>query len=221
MSELETSETVEATESVEQEAPAPSLDEIAKEFSVDEQVSQFQAHPQQANQDIEQYIPDPISDPDQYNRYIRQQNSTIDNVNKTVKALSEKLSAHENRMIQQQVEADLNRAVATVNKKLGVEAEMAEIALRMEYEKNPSFQKIWDNRSKNPQAFDKALNAVADKYANKFAVKQDAQLTENQLAAKKSLQTMNKSPSPDQNSKWENLGQGEFEREWERMKRGY
>lgn len=221
MSELETSETVEATESVEQEAPAPSLDEIAKEFSVDEQVSQFQAHPQQANQDVEQYIPDPISDPDQYNRYIRQQNSTIDNVNKTVKALSEKLSAHENRMIQQQVEADLNRAVATVNKKLGVEAEMAEIALRMEYEKNPSFQKIWDNRSKNPQAFDKALNAVADKYANKFAVKQDAQLTENQLAAKKSLQTMNKSPSPDQNSKWENLGQGEFEREWERMKRGY
>lgn len=214
----ETSETVEATESVEQ-APAPSLDEIAKEFSVEEQVSQFHAQPGQSNES-QTFIPDPISDPDQYNQYVRQQSSTIDNVSKSVKELSEKLSAHENRMIQQQVEADLNRAVATVNKKLGVENEMAEIALRMEYEKNPSFQKIWDNRSKNPEAFDKALNAVADKYAQKFAVKQDPQLTENQMAAKKSLQTMNKSPSEDPNSKWENMDPGEFEREWDRMRRG-
>ena len=217
----ETSESVEPTESVEQQAPAPSLDDIAKEFSVEEQVSQFQAQPEQQGQQYQQYIPDPISDPDQYNQYVRQQSSAMDNVSKTVKELSEKLSAHENRMVQQQVEADLNRAVATVNKKLGVENEMAEIALRMEYEKNPSFQKIWDNRNKNPQAFEKALDVVADKYSQKFSVRQDPQLTANQMAAKKSLQTMNKSPAEDHNSKWDNMAPGEFEREWERMKRGY
>lgn len=212
-----TDETFEADESVEQ-APAPSLDEIAKEFSVEEQVNQFQAQP--APQEVRQeYYPDPISDPDQFTHFIRQQQKGIDAMSQTVKQLNEKLSAHENKMVQQQVEADIQRAVATVNKKLDVDPKMAEVALRMEYEKNPSFQKIWDNRSKNPQAFEKALNAVADNYSSVFAVRQDPQLTANQMAAKKSLQTMNKKPSEPE-SKWENMTQSEFEREWDAMRRG-
>lgn len=211
-----TDETVEADESVE-EAAMPSLDEIASEFNVDEQVSTFQAKPEP--REVQQYYPDPISDPEQFNQLTRQQQQAIENMNRTVSELNQKLSAHENKLVQQQVEADIERAVAKVNTKLDVDPKMAEIALRMEYEKNPSFQKIWDNRSKNPKAFEKALDAVANQYSSVFSVRQDPQLTENQLAAKKSLQTMNKKP-PEPDSKWENMSQSEFEREWDAARRG-
>lgn len=214
-----TDESIQPVETPTEEAPAPTLEDISKEFSVEEQVNSFQAQPepQAQPQGNQGFIPDPISNPEDYTRYSQQQAQSIDRMNSTLEQLAGKVNEYESKIVQQQVEADVTRAVAKVNEKLGVDEKLAEIALRMEYEKNPDFQKIWDNRGRNPKAFDKALDVVANEYSNVFAVKQDPQLTENQLAAKKSLQTMNKSPVRKDES-WDNLTDAEFEQKWNQMR---
>jgi len=212
-----TDEIVETAETVE-EAPT-TLEDISQEFNVEEQVSNFQAQPQQVQQPQDTWQPDPISDPEAWNQYSRQQADSISGLDNTVKSLTEKIQTYEQRLEQERIDADVNNAVAKVNEKLGVDPDMAEVALRMEYEKNPAFKKIWDNRSQNKAAFNKALGVIADKYSTKFAVKQDHQLTENQLAAKKSLQTMAKTPQS-QSSEWDNLSEQEFAQRWDSMRRG-
>lgn len=214
-----TDESVEPVESVE-EAATPSLEEIAQEFSVEEQVNSFQAQPQYQQPQAQQpWLPDPVVDPDAFKSYALKQNEALTNINQVVQTLNSKIQLQEEMMAKQALDAEVNNAVSKVNEKLQVDPDMAEVALRMEYEKNPSFKKIWDNRSKNPAAFNKALDAIANKYSNKFSIKQDHQLTQNQLAAKKSLQTMAKAPSK-QDTEWENLSDAEFQQKWAAYKRG-
>lgn len=213
-----TNETVEAVETA-TEADTPTLEDISQEFSVEEQISNFQAQPEQT-QTQTQFTPDPISDPDAYNQYAQQQASSLNNLGKTVEDLTTKLGTYEQQLAEQKLAADVDAAVAKVNEKLGLDPKMTEIALEHEYRDNPSFKKIWDNRGQNPKAFDKALGVVADKFSNVFSVSQDHQLTQNQLAAKQSLKTMAKTTQPDANSEWEGLSSAEFEQKWAEMRRG-
>jgi len=212
----EASESVEPTETV--EAAPETLETISQEFNVEEQVNNFQAQPEQAQQ--QNWSPDPISDPDAFNQYNRQQADSLNALNTTVENLASQVKGYEDQAAQQKADADVSSAVAKVNEKLGVDPDMAEVALRMEYDKNPAFKKIWDNRGQNKAAFDKALDVVADKYSSKFAIKQDSQLTENQLAAKKSLQTMAKTSQSDTNSEWDGLSQADFDAKWQNQMRG-
>lgn len=217
-----TNETDNAIETATEEAEAPTLEDISQEFSVEEQVSNFQAQPEPtfAPQQPQSFSPDPISDPDAFNQYTQQQNQMLNNVNQTVQSLNEKVQSYEQQLTQQKVDADVEAAVAKVNEKLGVDPKFAEIALEHQYRDDPSFKKIWDNRSQNPKAFDKALGVVADKLAGVFAVKQDHQLTANQLAAKQSMKTMAKTPTADPNEDWANLSSAEFDAKWDDLRRG-
>lgn len=210
-----TDETVEAVETQEQ---APTMEDISREFNVEEQVQSFQAKPEQEQSFNDVYAPDPITNPDAYERYARQQAQSLQMMNKTIKELNDKIGSFEMKTQQQAVEADIKAAVAKVNSKLEADEKMAEIALRMEYEKDPHFQRVWDNRHKNPKAFEKALDVIADQYSGVLKVKQDPQLTANQLAAKKSMKTMGRSPEPQ--DEWDGLSQGEFEQKWNEMLRG-
>ena len=215
-----TNETVEAVETA-TEADAQTLDDIAQEFSVEEQVNNFQAQPEQTNQSQQtQWTPDPISDPDAFSNYAQQQANSLNMLNQTVESLNGKLQTYEQQLAQQKLDADVGAAVAKVNEKLNVDPKLAEIALEHQYRDDPSFKKIWDNRDQNPKAFQKALDKVADKLSGVFSVSQDHQLTQNQLAAKQSIKTMGKTAPQDANSEWEGLSSAEFEAKWNEMRRG-
>lgn len=205
------------------EADTQTLEDISSEFSVEEQVSNFQASPEQpaqAEQPQQNWTPDPISDPDAYSQYANQQASTLNTLSQSITTLSEKLTAQEQQLAQQKIDADVGSAVAKVNEKLGLDPKMTEIALEHEYRDNPAFKKIWDNRAQNPKAFDKALGVVSDKFSSVFSVSQDHQLTQNQLAAKQSLKTMGKTAQTDKNSEWEGLSSADFDQKWNEMRRG-
>lgn len=214
-----TEETSESTTPVETVEDAPTLESISEEFNVEEQTQSFQAQPEVQQQENKQFAPDPISNPEAFDQYAQQQSQQLTSLNDAVTQLTGKLQKQEDQLVQDKVKADVASAVATVNEKLGVDPSMAEIALKHEYENNSSFKKIWDNRGQNKAAFDKALGVVADKYSGMFAVKQDHQLTENQLAAKQSLQAMSKTPTK-QESDWDNLSGTEFEAKWNEMRNG-
>lgn len=208
-----TDESQEPIESVEEE---PTLEDLSKEFSVEEEVKQFEAKPETQAQ--QQFQPDPIADPDAWNQYSRQQAESISQLSQNYEKLTEKLNSYETQLLQQKVDLDVGKAVSKINEKLNVEPEMAEMALRMTYEKDPNFKKIWDNREANPKAFEKSLGVIANKYSKMFSVKQDPQLTENQMAAKKSLQTSNQKPQTDDYPNWDS--QADFDQWWEEHRRG-
>ena len=194
-------ETVEANETA-TEAHQPTLDDISQEFNVEEQISNFQAQPEQAGTQTQQsqYAPDPVYNPDAFNSFVQEQVGSVNALNQTVQELAGKVQSYEQQIAQQKVDADVGAAVAKVNEKIGADPDMVEIALEHQYRRDASFKKIWDNRSQNPKAFEKALEVVADKLAGKFNISQDHQLTQNQIAAKQSLKTMAKTTNPDPNS---------------------
>ena len=59
-----------------------------------------------------------------------------------------------------------------------------EIALGLKARRDPKFMSIYQNRHKNPAAWNAALGAVAGEIKSKVQFRQDSQLTENVIAAK-------------------------------------
>lgn len=224
MNENETNESNPPVETPAEEVPATTetLDDIASGFNVEEQVSQFQAQPKQPTpvQSETPGIPDPISNPEGYDLYMQQQAIQTRTINDTLSTLVEKVQGYEQSVNQQKVDADVEKAVSVINEKLKVDPKMAEIAMEMEYRANPAFKKIWDNRNQNPEAFNKALGVIGDKWAGKFVNQADPQLAENVRAAKTSQQTMGSAPKEDPDSKWSGLSDGEFAVQWAKERSG-
>jgi len=143
------------------ETPAPSLDDIASQFSVEKEANNFQAQPApqapaqpqyqpqqnyydqtQAPQNFESQIPDPIYDSEGYARYMQNQANQSRQSMDMLQQIASKIDNYEKQVAQQQIESDLAKAVTRVNEKLNVEPDMAEYALEMEHRKNPAFQNL-------------------------------------------------------------------------------
>lgn len=219
-----------ATPAESQNTPStPSLDDIASTLSVEEQANQFAStvpvnQPQQTYQP--QYrpqqqfeAPDPITNPEGYRQYMSQQYETVNKLNSVLEQVSDKMTAWERTQAEQRINKDVETAVQKVNAKLNVDPDMAEVALELEYRKNPSFKKIWDNRARNPQALEKALDIVSQKLQGKFSVRQDPNIANNLRAAKASQQSMATSRTPGVNDGIPNDPR-EFEAFWSRLVNG-
>lgn len=216
---MDNEETTQSDQPVETttEAPAETLDDIASEFKVDEQVSQFQAQPQQpapVQETTPQGIPDPISNPEGYDFFMQQQVAQSVKFNDTLNTLADKVQGYEQSFQQQKIDADLKEAATHLNEKLKQDSDIAEIVMEKEYRNNPSFKKIWDNRAQNPAAFKKALDVIGDKWAGKFVNQADPQLSENVRAAKLSQQTMSGTVATDKDDEWSGLSEAEFSAKW-------
>jgi hypothetical protein len=208
-----------------QVTPSPSLEDISKEFTVEEQANKFSAKPAQPKpqptQQTQVYVPDPLLDSEGYKAYAAQQVQYTQRLEGSLRELSSRFAAYEQTIQQQKLDADVDSAVNVVNKKWNVDKDLAEITLEREYRKDKTFQFIWDNRHRNPVAFQKALDVIASKKADLFSVKQDPQLAENVRAAKSAQQTMATTKQANSNDEWANLSPREFAEQWERKKRGY
>jgi hypothetical protein len=207
-------------------APQPSLEDISKEFSVEEQTRSFTAQPQQPQPAYPQYtpppqVPDPVINPDAFLQYAWQQNPAVPQLTNQLQQVSAKLQAFEQQQAQAKLEADVNRAVSKVNEKLKVDPLLAEAALEAEYRRNPTFKHIWDNRDRNPAAFDRALEVMGNQLSTRFAVRTDPQLLENQRAAVSSQRTMATNPQSNPAMDALKMPQGDFEAWWEATKRGF
>ena len=212
------------------ETPPETLENIAKEFSVEDQANQFNAQPQAQAAPVAPArpnvasAPDPITDPDGYRSYMAAQASASEQIANLLGTVHQRLEKFERSQMQQKVEADLKFAVSKVNEKLKVDPLLAEIALEKMYRTDENFKRIWDHRDKNPQAYQKALDVIAHKLAPTFAVRQDPQLTENQRAAQASTRTMatNKQVDYDPRHKglYEPESQADFDAAWAAIKRG-
>lgn len=205
--------------------PTTTLADVAKKYNVDQMVQNFTATPESrpAQASPQTFTPpDPILNPDQWNQY---QASVVQQSVQTqglMKDLSSKIESLTKEAHQAKLDTEVNRAVSKVNDKLKVEPLYAEIALEKRYRDDPIFRRIWDNRQVNPKALDEALDVISNELSGVFQVKSDPQLAENLRAAKQSQRSMATTSKEDsETEKLMGLNDVEFDREWNRRKRGY
>lgn len=200
MSDLNSAPSPAPAETVSTPSHDDSLKAIASEFTVEEQASQFTATPSVQSPapapayaptaQAPQYVPDPVTDQEGYKAWVMAQTQGYSRLDSAIRDVSNKINAFEQQTQQQKINADVDRAIEVVNKHWKVDRDLAEVHLEHEYRKNPSFKRIWDNRDRNPEAFEKALKVVAEKRSTMFQVRQDPQIAENVRAAQSSQRTM-------------------------------
>jgi len=210
-------------ETAPQEAPTETLEDIAKSLTIEQQAQnfvssvqpqyqqpQYQPHPQPPSFNV----PDPVTDPDGYRAFMAAQYQNLNQHSTTLQDISQKIGNWERMQAEQKINQDVDRAVTKVNEKLKMDQDTVEVALELEYRKNPSFKAIWDNRDRNPLALDRALEILSGKLSSKFQVKQDPQLAEN-LRAAKSAQLTSATPGQSNNGDDPNSWDAaKFERWW-------
>jgi hypothetical protein len=214
------------TVSDEQQSSDKTLDQVYKEFNVEETASSFnpapQAQPAVTQQPTGAEIPDPILDQNGFKSYIAKQNSEYSQALSQLTAAQRQIVAGEMR---RREEADIKSAVAQVREKVGsdMDDDFIEIALGQKARKDPRFLSIFQNREKNPAAWRAALGAVGNEMKSKFQFKADPQLTENVRAAKQSTQSSLTSNRSDNTNPIEQRFEGattqaEFDRLWSQLR---
>ena len=202
-----------------QSAPEVTLDDVYKEYGVDQPAQQAFAAPATAKPQAPEapVIPDPVTDVEAFRQWQTNQfhqNASLQNTLQELNGRFQQISQAEAR---RQIEVDVSRAVETVNKRLNADPQLVEVALDLEARRDPRFAKLWEGRQQNPQAWEKALDAWSRKMDGKLSVRADPQLAENQRAAKASQQAMAQSRAPDPHSEWDSLAPGDFDHRWRQL----
>lgn len=193
------------------------LEDIAKKYSIEDQAKTFTARPEtsfQSPPQVEQRIPDPVIQPDEFTKYHMNQSAYV---NSTLQKMAGTVEEMRRAQESERLNAEVSKAVVRVNEKLNIDPKYAEILLEKEYRDNRIFQRIWDNRYVNPKALDEALDVIANSSAKVFQTRSDPQLVENQRAAKvsqRAMSTTNKQPNDD----IVNMNDSDFDRWWHSQK---
>jgi ribonuclease HI len=214
------------------EAPASteqSLEQVFESFNVDTEPAQTQqyvpqqpAPPSQPERPAEIHIPDPALDPDGFKRYEAARAADSQGLRQQLQSVVGALSHMQQAEVRRREEADIQKAVAYLHEKApDVDPDMIEVYLGHKARKEERLLKVWNNRQKNPRAWDAALKAIGNEMVGKFAVKSDPQLAENQRAmkvAQQSMATASKEPSLDE--KLGKLTGAAFDRAMDRIRNG-
>lgn len=210
-------------------APEQTLEQVYKQFNVEETANQFQPQfqpsapapqPQQQpaapQQPVVGDVPDPILDPQGFKSWSATQTQ------ETRRALSQLAQTQQQIYVaemRRQEEADIRSAVSKVKEKIGdIDDDFVEIALGQRARKDPKFHAVYQNRHKNPAAWNAALGAVATEIKGKYQFRQDPQLTENLRAAKQSTQnSLTSKDTGSNNSIEDRLATAKTQREFDKM----
>lgn len=180
------------------------LEDVYKTYNVEETAQEFKAQPQQQQQAQPQQtpaqpvqegnipIPDPTLDPEGHKAWTAARYRDQMALRQALTHVAGKLNQYEQTAKQQAEEADIKRAVEQVNKHLGdsqLDPDVVEISLGAEARRDPRFLSLWNNRAKNPKAFNEGVKAFANKLGKKFSMRVDPQIAENHRALKEATST--------------------------------
>lgn len=203
----------------------PSLDEVISEYNV-QPVAQPEPTPQVQPQTttVNPVTVDPL-DSDQFNSFANQISQGQSVLNSQLEEVRTELTNLRQDREQLQVETEINEAVTSINEGLELNPKLVRVHLEYTAQEKPGFKNIWENRHNNPQAFKKALDAVGREMREIYNVKQDPELTSNQVAVQKSQQSLaTKTKEGSGNDIEDRLAgaktQAEFDRIWNESKGG-
>ena len=190
------------------------LEKVYQDFNIEDTASSFQpqsqppaAQPVAPQQPAAPKVPDPFSP--EFAAYQSQLAQGLTVLNQGVSELKQQQSALQRELHRERTEADIKRAVGSIAEKSGVDYEIAEVAFEAKARKDPKLLAIWNNRGKNPKALSAAIDALSGEFKDRFAVRQDPQLVENQRAVKASQQQMATTRTESPNDELANMNPAE------------
>ena len=196
-----------------QEAPQ-GLEKVYADYQIEDTAQSFQpqsqppaAQPVAPQQPSAPKVPDPFSP--EFAAYQSQLAQGLTVLNQGVSELKQQQSALQRELHRERTEADIKRAVGSIAEKSGVDYEIAEVAFEAKARKDPKLLAIWNNRGKNPKALSAAIDALSGEFKDRFAVRQDPQLVENQRAVKASQQQMATTRTESPNDELANMNPAE------------
>ena len=179
------------TQQTQTEAPQ-SLDQVYKQYNVEAEAQSFQPQPQpqqvqqQQVQRTDVAVPDPVLDAEGFKKWSGQQSQTLQTALHSVQG---ELTGMRVERLRAREEADIKSAVQRFKSVAGedIDEDMAEVVLGQRARKDPKFLSVYQNRSKNPVAWNAAVAALANEFKTKTQFKIDPKIAEDQRAAKQSI----------------------------------
>lgn len=205
----------------------PSLDDVISEYNVN-----FADNTPPPQQPVHEPVAPQVQVPTKVDfldeassqQYLEAVNSGQSALSQQLNDLKTQLTDMQQERVQGQIEADVTKAVDSLNENLNLNPKAVRVYLEMTAQEKPGFKKLWDNRHDNPQAFEKALQAVGREMRDTFHVKQDEGLAETQAAIQQSQQSLAGKPGQaDSNpleEKLANASDAEFEKIWQQTIHG-
>jgi len=193
------------TETTQTPAPDPMQSIVQKNnISIEEQAAEFKPQQQtQQQQPVKPTVPDPFS-PD-FANYQAQIASGLSTLNQALAQTKGELTQMQQKLSYERTEADIKSAVDVIAAKSKLDPTIVEVAMEAEARKSPQFKAIWNNRSKNPAALQEALGVLSEQFQQRFSVKQDPQLVENQRAIQASRNQMATTSKTSEQDEWANM----------------
>ncbi len=206
------------------------LDDVYRDAGLDKQETQTQQTTQRQETTQQQTttakteplsIPDPY-DAENFKAYLAREAAGKTALQQTVATVVAHLNAQGQQAALAATKSDIEKAVSTINEVVNhPKPTVIEATLDGMVRENPQLKAIWENRGKNPGAWDKALSIVRKQIAEDFSVKVDPSLVAAQRARKESQKQMATTARDDGSSPAEErLGQAqgaEFASEWQRL----
>lgn len=212
-----------STQSTEASSEAPqSLDQVYKQYNVEETAKSFQpqVQTQQPQQQVQQTqevsVPDPVLDSEGFRKWQGNQSQVL---RQSLTSVHGELTALRFERQRAKEEADIKSAVQKFRGVTGneVDEDMAEVALGSKARKDPKFLAVYQNRERNPAAWNAAVSAYANEFKSKTQFKIDPNIAENQRAAKQSIGSQVKSGKDEatgDDALFSGKTGGEFARAW-------
>lgn len=197
------------------------LDDVIAAYNVQAPVAQ-ESSQQTQTYSAPQQPPklDPLDDSsvNEFANYVSQNTSALDS---QIREMRDKLTRFEQKEAELRIEADINKAVESINEGIGLNPRLVRVHLELAAQEKPAFKKVWENRHNDPKTYTRAIKAIQKEIADTYSVRQDPELTETQAAIQQSQKSMaSQSGKPSTNSVEERLAKAsgnDFEREWQRL----
>jgi len=220
MSESQTTQTTEAPQT--KTEPEVTLDDVYRDAGLDKIAeTQVQQPPQRqetppAPPKIEpSSVPDPY-DTENFKAYQARLLAETTALRQNQASLAAYVTNVERERAKTALEGDIKSAVAKVNDVVNhPEPEVVEAMLDAEARRNPKFKALWENRTKNPQAWDNALSITAKKFSEKLSVKVDPTLVAAQRARRDSQKQMATTAPEEPDEKWSD--DSKFSEQWDQL----
>ena len=167
------------------------LDDVISEFNVQAQPAQ-----QDVQNNVQEFKPAQSQHIDPYdegslNQWAAETANNQNALQQEVQNLRADADARSKADAQKIIDADIQSAVGKITESVdGIDPLMAELYLNKRAEEHDGFRAAWDNRGKDPKAFDAALRAISGELEGKFQ-RVDTQIAENHRAAQQSIQSNN------------------------------
>jgi hypothetical protein len=169
-----------------------SLDSVYQKYNVEAEAQTFNPQRERAPAEatpvkVEPSVPDPVLDQEGFKKWASGQNQFLQT---SLQSLQGELTHMRVERMKAKEEADIKSAVSAFKSVTGedVDDDIAEVALGQKARKDPKFLAVYQNRGKNPAAWNAAVRAYANEFKGKTSFKIDPQIAENQRAAKQSIQ---------------------------------